>query len=83
MPDDPSFLLPSGFDPFAPDAPLLHVISIMHRDGLPATATDDQMLALVRRLRTVTQQPQSLKAEVTRDSKPRALSVAKKALLDI
>lgn len=75
MPDDPS-----TFDPFAPDAPLLHIITMMHRDGLPKDATDEQLLALVRRLRTVTQQPQSLKAEVVREAKPR--TSAKQKLLD-
>ena len=67
-------------DPFAPDAPLIQLLSLKS-NPLLATATPEQLLEVVRRLRTVVQQPVTLKAELNKESTGRKPS-AKKAFLE-
>lgn len=69
---------PEPFDPFAPDAPILHLLS--QRDNpLLATATEEQLIALITRFRQTAQQPQVMKAEL---SKRPTMSAKKKELWD-
>lgn len=70
--------LPEPIDPFAPDAPILHLLS-QKENPLLATATEEQLIALVQRLRTTAQQPQVMKAEL---AKRPTMTAKKKAVLD-
>lgn len=67
-------------DPFAPDAPLIHLLSITE-NPLLADASEEQLTALVKRLRTVSQQQPTLKAKLAEGAKSPRTS-KRKALLD-
>jgi hypothetical protein len=54
-------------DPLAPDAPILHLLSLRENPNV-ATMSEDELRALVQRLRTVASSPQTLSAELAKDS---------------
>jgi hypothetical protein len=74
-------------DPLAPDAPILHLLSLRENPNV-ATMPEDELRALVQRLRTVATSPQSLSAELSKESSrvnPRQRNTAaakRKAVLD-
>lgn len=76
----------NSVDPFAPDAPILHLLSLRENPNV-ATMSEDELRALVQRLRTVATSPQSLSAELAKDSarvNPRqrdSISAKRKAIL--
>lgn len=73
-------------DPLAPDAPILHLLSLRENPNV-ATMSEDELRALVQRLRTVATSPQTLSAELAKDSarvNPRqrnSVAAKRKALL--
>lgn len=74
-------------DPFAPDAPLIALMALRDNPAPFLALSHEEQLAVVRRLRTMTQQPVTLKSEVARDGEAKSpkragVSAAKKALLD-
>lgn len=74
-------------DPLASDAPILHLLSLRENPKV-ATMPEDELRALVQRLRTVANSPQTLSAELAKDSarvNPRqrnSISAKRKAILD-
>jgi hypothetical protein len=74
-------------DPLASDAPILHLLSLRENPNV-ATMSEDELRALVQRLRTVATSPQSLSAELSKESScvnPRQRNTAaakRKAVLD-
>lgn len=69
-------------DPIAPDAPLVQLLSLKH-NPLLKDMSDEDLSALVTRLKTVVQQPVTLKAELAREAKPRSpLKAAQREFLD-
>lgn len=74
-------------DPLAPDAPILHLLSLRENPNV-ATMSENELRALVQRLRTVATSPQSLSAELSKESSranPRqrnSISAKRKAVLD-
>ena len=74
-------------DPLAPDAPILHLLSLRENPNV-ATMSEDELRALVQRLRTMATSPQTLSAELSKESSranPRqrnSISAKRKALLD-
>lgn len=59
---------PSGAgDHLAPDAPILHLLSLRENPNV-ATMSEDELRSLVQRLRTVAQSPQTLTAELQKES---------------
>jgi hypothetical protein len=76
----------SPIDPLAPDAPILHLLSLRENPNV-ATMSEDELRTLVQRLRTVATSPQSLSAELSKESSrvnPRqrnSISAKRKAIL--
>lgn len=75
-------------DPLAPDAPLIALLSVRTNPML-AEANEDQLVALVRKLRQHATSPQTLAAadadagkKVATSRQPSASSAAKKAVYD-
>jgi hypothetical protein len=74
-------------DPLDPDAPLLHLLSIKH-NPLVAEMTHDQLMELIKKLRTLATSPPTLSARLKSDGdreNPRSkttLAARRRALLD-
>lgn len=68
-------------DPFAPDAPIIHLLSLRH-NPLLATATDEQLRQVFERCKAMVQQPQTLQAELRKESAPRGKAGKLKSILD-
>lgn len=78
MQTDPSL------DPLSPDAPIVALMSVSS-NPLLATATPEEVQALVKRLRTLVQSPQALSAKLDSE-KPKAknsVAAQRKAKLDL
>lgn len=76
---------PAPVDPLSPDAPLHHLLSVRH-NPLVAKMSQDELLALVRKLKQNATSPPTLTAKLRSESatiKPsRGISSKRKALLD-
>jgi hypothetical protein len=57
-------------DPLAPDAPIYHLLSI-RENPLVKDMTMEQLQELVKRMRTMSQSPQTLTSALQRESKTR------------
>jgi hypothetical protein len=74
-------------DPLDPDAPLLHLLSIKH-NPLVAEMNHDQLMELVKKLRTLATSPPTLSARLKSDGdkeNPKSkvsIAAKRRALLD-
>lgn len=76
-----------NLDPLAPDAPTIALLlSLRATDPttqkLVTDLSPDELHAYIRHVRTIVQQPVSLKAAVAREAKPRATAKKSQAELD-
>ena len=58
-------------DPLPTELPLSSLMSLSANPQLFLSLSPEEQLAVVRRLRTITQQPVTLKAELARDAGPK------------
>jgi hypothetical protein len=57
-------------NPLDPDAPILHLLSIMHNPDIK-TMSDSQLTDLIKKLRTVATSPQTMTSVLTSEAKRR------------
>lgn len=73
---------PLPVDRLAPDAPLIALMTLRENPEIFLALSHEDQLAVVRRVRTIVQQPVTLKAELARDRaatpKPRGVAAAAK-----
>lgn len=74
---------PTPDGPLAPDAPIIHLLSLSHNKLLKDYSTEE-LAALLRQTKELAQQPQTLAAKLNREAGPKSNSLAakKKAILD-
>ncbi len=70
-----------NLNPASPDAPIFQLLSLRHNRGLAADMSDEDLTAVVGKLRSMVSQPQTLSAVIAGEAKA-VRGASKKAKLD-
>lgn len=75
---------PLAVNPLDPDAPIINLLSVRH-NPMVKDMSNEQLTALITKLRTVATSPQTMSATIQRESRKRPMTEAqrkRKELLD-